>query len=693
MRKPALLVPLMLCLLMIAGSIIQPVRVSAIALQAPLDYRLPFVGDSVITTRPGCGEYHKDRSYEAIDFAMYRGRELYATRAGEIVASYGNEGNDYNDGFGHLLKIKHDDGNTSWYAHLNSFVKTNGRVTKGELVATAGNTGGTSTGPHLHFEVRNSRNQSIWIRDMPGITWKNGDPNTPCQTSVPYNYGKATGPALDTPYQAQYVNQSFQSTMTAGSTQRVQVHVLNTGSATWDSNTKIAPAPRDKTSPFYDSATWESGARIMSAGRVAPGETKVFEFVLRAPTTQGQYRLDFAFVQEGVTWFTVPYDGFINFTINVKRSDEPPYQAQYVNQSFQSTMTAGSTQRVQVHVLNTGSATWDSNTKIAPAPRDKTSPFYDSATWESGARIMSAGRVAPGETKVFEFVLRAPTTPGQYRLDFAFVQEGVTWFTAPYDGFINFTINVTPSGKPYEAQYVNQSFQSTMTAGSTQRVQVHVLNTGSATWDSNTKIAPAPRDKTSPFYDSATWESGARIMSAGRVAPGETKVFEFVLRAPTTQGQYRLDFAFVQEGVTWFTVPYDGFINFTINVKRSDEPPYQAQYVNQSFQSTMTAGSTQRVQVHVLNTGSATWDSNTKIAPAPRDKTSPFYDPATWESGARIMSAGSVAPEQTKVFEFVLRAPTTPGQYRLDFAFVQEGVTWFNAPYDGFINFPITVIP
>lgn len=166
---------------------------SSKAPNAPSGYRLPFVGFSIITTGPGCYHTHTGLSSEAIDFAMNIGTRIYATRAGSIVyALYG-----YNGGFGNLMKIQHNDGNVSWYAHLDSFAKTSGSVAYEEHVANSGNTG-ESTGPHLHFEVRNSSNQSIWIRDLSGIRWYSNDPNNPCQ--APGNPdGEATGPSLGQP--------------------------------------------------------------------------------------------------------------------------------------------------------------------------------------------------------------------------------------------------------------------------------------------------------------------------------------------------------------------------------------------------------------------------------------------------------------------------------------------------------------
>lgn len=65
--------------------------------------------------------------------------------------------------YGNYVKIKHDNGMYTLYAHLrygSVAVKVGDRVTKGQVLGYMGNTG-YSFGAHLHFEVRNANNAKI----------------------------------------------------------------------------------------------------------------------------------------------------------------------------------------------------------------------------------------------------------------------------------------------------------------------------------------------------------------------------------------------------------------------------------------------------------------------------------------------------------------------------------------------------
>ncbi|MDX8353340.1 M23 family metallopeptidase [Cognatiyoonia sp. IB215182] len=101
------------------------------------------------------------RMHNGTDFAAPIGTPTYATADG-VVTHAG-----WSSGYGRLIKIRHDFGIETRYAHLNSMdVQVGQRVSRGEKIGAIGNSG-RSTGPHLHYEVRingNPVNPMIYIR-------------------------------------------------------------------------------------------------------------------------------------------------------------------------------------------------------------------------------------------------------------------------------------------------------------------------------------------------------------------------------------------------------------------------------------------------------------------------------------------------------------------------------------------------
>ena len=75
----------------------------------------------------------------------------------DIATGHGNEpGSTGMASYGNYVQIQHDDGYTTFYAHLNSvYVNVGDYVEKGQRIGYMGNTG-NSYGAHLHFEVRTS---------------------------------------------------------------------------------------------------------------------------------------------------------------------------------------------------------------------------------------------------------------------------------------------------------------------------------------------------------------------------------------------------------------------------------------------------------------------------------------------------------------------------------------------------------
>ena len=87
--------------------------------------------------------------HDGVDYDVPEGTTVHATASGEVY-SYGEE-----PGYGNLLIIEHENGFYSLYGHLaDTFVFAGQYVEMGQAIAQSGNTG-ISSGPHLHFELRN----------------------------------------------------------------------------------------------------------------------------------------------------------------------------------------------------------------------------------------------------------------------------------------------------------------------------------------------------------------------------------------------------------------------------------------------------------------------------------------------------------------------------------------------------------
>ena len=97
--------------------------------------------------------YNVPKMHHGIDFTAKTGTDIYATGDGiveRVRKSY--------SGYGKHVIINHGFGYKTLYAHMHAFsVKQGQKVKRGDIIGKVGNTG-TSTGPHLHYEViRNNR--------------------------------------------------------------------------------------------------------------------------------------------------------------------------------------------------------------------------------------------------------------------------------------------------------------------------------------------------------------------------------------------------------------------------------------------------------------------------------------------------------------------------------------------------------
>ena len=130
-------------------------------------YLFPVPNSSEITQ-----EYSAE--HKAIDIAALSGSPVYAAEDGTVSYVQIWDGSYDTTGmmsYGHMVEVRHADGNTTLYAHLSEInVQQGEKVVRGQRIGRVGSTG-NATGPHLHFEVITSEGKAdpaeyLWI--MPG---------------------------------------------------------------------------------------------------------------------------------------------------------------------------------------------------------------------------------------------------------------------------------------------------------------------------------------------------------------------------------------------------------------------------------------------------------------------------------------------------------------------------------------------
>ena len=102
------------------------------------------------------------RHHDGIDIGARKGTPIVAAAGGKIMFSGWGP-----TGYGLMLIIKHKSNLTTVYAH-NAYIHVhkNQMVKQGQRIASVGSTG-RSTGPHLHFEVRNDSNPMNPLNYLP----------------------------------------------------------------------------------------------------------------------------------------------------------------------------------------------------------------------------------------------------------------------------------------------------------------------------------------------------------------------------------------------------------------------------------------------------------------------------------------------------------------------------------------------
>ena len=101
-----------------------------------------------ITSRYGVRSSIRKSTHTGLDISAVQGTAIKVIADGTVTAA------SYNGSYGNLVKVDHENGVETWYAHTSKmYVKKGDTVKAGDVIAAVGSTG-NSTGPHLHLEIR-----------------------------------------------------------------------------------------------------------------------------------------------------------------------------------------------------------------------------------------------------------------------------------------------------------------------------------------------------------------------------------------------------------------------------------------------------------------------------------------------------------------------------------------------------------
>jgi len=92
--------------------------------------------------------YEPENGHYGNDYVLKEKTPVYASAGGYVVFS------SYTIDNGYSIIINHKDNYVTKYLHCSLLVKKEGDIVhQGELIALSGNSGTSSSGPHLHFEI------------------------------------------------------------------------------------------------------------------------------------------------------------------------------------------------------------------------------------------------------------------------------------------------------------------------------------------------------------------------------------------------------------------------------------------------------------------------------------------------------------------------------------------------------------
>lgn len=212
------------------------------------------------------------------------------------------------------------------------------------------------------------------------------------------------------------------------------------------------------------------------------------------------------------------------------------------------------------------------------------------------------------------------------------------------------------------AKFITQTAPTSMVAGQTYPVSLQMLNTGYSAWNHTAWYLRSEN----PTANTTWGFSTVNLASTDSIAPSFSKTFNFKVIAPASAGTYNLQWRMHHTGFPSFG-DYSTNIPVTVTVM-SDA----ARFLSISaLPSTVTAGSTFPVTVIMQNVGTNPWLGGSTYNLKAVTSSTKWANPSI-----PLQSAENIPQAANKTFTFSAIAPSTPGNYVLQYQMANGTATF-----------------
>ncbi len=337
-------------------------------------------------------------------------------------------------------------------------------------------------------------------------------------------------------------------------------------------------------------------------------------------------------------------------------------------------MLAGQRYQISLTLENRSSATWSLSNGYTLTFAKGKRPIWGI----NQVNLKANEKVPPGASKIFQFSIKAPSTPGLYDFQWQMTKNG----TSLGEPTKNLSIVVeTPNTR---VKFISQVVPTNMKAGKSYTAFIQYRNLGNTIWSkaNNHQLGARATNK--------LWGISSIPLTANSfVAEGEIATFRFTVVAPAKAGTYDFRWQMKRGSNRWFGEPTP---NLRIKVEAQNNVT-ASEFVFQKlpglqkagkYFSILEAGKVYPVTITFKNTGTTTWTN----ASYQLTSQNPIKNMTWTVDQVNLRANDTIKPSDFKTFNFKIITPLEPGIYDFQWQMHAKHMGWFGALSD---NVSVTV--